>query len=502
MKQRLFLLALFCGFSLLAKAELRADKLAELDTHLELLLPGTSNAEQSARAFAKERINELLTKLEGRKLRKKKPSKALSILEEEVAHRFLVRPTYFADFDQLFRAGQYDRTTATALYALAMEYFGLAYKLEVRDADLVLIALPEAANRALKLPHKDNWTAASSQRFQHAYLDILLSIGYLSPVEWDRSPEALYDQYYLGGHTQLNLRQMASFLYGRQALKAYADQAWSTALDWLYRAEQLQKWPVQDVVRRAIWLQLANQPNSPKESLRYLWLIWQESPGSPWQKSLLQHFSTSVADRPGLTSWQIDSAYMSYQEKFAGHPGALGQLRELYFLQRARFHARKGNTASVMQYMDSLYAFRPNHAGVQDVLTGMLVWSLRGERDFEQGLKKINQYERKYSFLSATPLFQDRHLFYQAERIRHHYNADENVLGNQYFEEFKRHCRRIGRPPGYVSWITTAYLAASDYHFRNGNYGQALLIVQQARQEAPEDAYLDHREDVLKRYLR
>lgn len=499
MKQLLLLNFIFL-LLLPLQAELRADKLAELDNQLALLLPGTGNAEQSARAFAKQRINQLLTTLEERKIRRKNTSKALELLEEEVGRSFLLSPAYFADFDQLFKQGQYDRTTATALYALTMEYFGLPYLLQVRDAEILLIAAPEEDARSLALPHNDPWTANSSQRFQNAYIEVLRSIGYISPAEWSRSPQALYDQYYLGGNTQLNLRQMASFLYYRQALKAYDDQAWSTALDWLYRAEQLQRWPVHEVIRRATWLQLANQPNNTTESLRYLWMIWQESPGSPWQRELLLHFSDKVSDQPQLSTWKIDSTYFAYQKQFANRPGALGQLRELYFLQSARYHARAGNTVSVMNFMDSLYNLRPQNPEVQDVLAGMLVWSLRTERDFNSGLPRVAQYERQYPFLASNALFQDRHLFYQAERIRHHFNADEQLIATQYLEEFQRHSRRIARPPRYTSWVSTAYLAASDYYFRLGDYGRALQLIQQARREAPSDPYLDHREDVLRRY--
>ena len=501
MKPQLLLLTTLLMAVGIARAELRADKLAELDNQLALLLPGTSNHEQSTRAFAKEQIQNLITVLEDRRIRKKNADKAFEILEEEVSIRFLRQPGAFSHFHQLFTTGQYDRSTASALYALAMEYFELPYVLKVRDAEILLEATTPEDARAFALPHGDPWTAASSQRFQNAYLEVLRSIGYLSPVEWRRSPQALYDQYYIGGQKELNLRQMASFLFCRQALKAYNDQAWSTALDWLYQAERLQAWPVQDVIRRAVWLQLATQANSPEESLQHLWAIWQESPGSPWQRELLRHFSQTVSNQPKLSIWQIDSTYLTFQERFADHPGALGQLRELYYLHRARFHAQNNNPELVMSYMDSLYTLRPQHTEVQDVLAGMLVWALQTEREFGPGLELIAKYERQYPFLASNALFQDRHLFYQAERIRYHFNADKAILGNRYLEEFQRHCRRINRPPSYVSWLSTAHLAASDYYFRQKNYQQAFMLVEEARQQAPEDPYLDHRVDVLRRYL-
>ncbi len=502
MKQQLLLLTILLLTVGTLRAELRADKLAELDVHLQLLLPGTSNYEQANRAFAKEQIQNLLQVLEDRRIRRKKTDKALQILQEEITVRFFRKPGDFNNFHQLFTSGSYDRSTASALYALAMEHFDLPYILKVRDAEILLEVSAEDATHKLTLPHGDHWTTASSQRFQNAYLEVLRSIGYLSPAEWRRSPKALYDQYYIGGQTEVDLQQMASFLFCRQALKAYHDQAWSTALDCLNRSELLQRWPVQKVIRRAVWLQLANQKDNPEESLRHLWMIWQESPGAPWQRELLRHFNQAISAESKPSIWQIDSTYLSFQEQYSRHPSAQGQLRELYYLHRARLHARENNTELVMSFMDSLYNLHPQNLEVQDVLAGMLVWSLRSEREFNRGLTLIQKYERQYPFLTNHLLFQDRNLFYQAERIRYHFNADEAVLGNQYLQTFKAHSNRGSRPPGYVSWLSTAHLSASDYYFRKRNYQQAFILVEEARQQAPQDPYLDHRVDVLRRYLR
>ena len=181
-------------------------------------------------------------------------------------------------------------------------------------------------------------------------------------------------------------------------------------------------------------------------------MIWQESPGAPWQRELLRHFNQAISKQANQSIWQIDSTYLSFQEQFARHPGAQGQLRELYYLHRARFHASENNTDLVMSFMDSLYNLHPQLIEVQDVLAGMLVWSLRTEREFGAGLTLINKYERQYPFLANHILFQDRNLFYQAERIRYHFNADEAVLGNQYLKEFQAHSNRGSHPPGNKSW--------------------------------------------------
>jgi tetratricopeptide (TPR) repeat protein len=155
-----------------------------------------------------------------------------------------------------------------------------------------------------------------------------------------------------------------------------------------------------------------------------------------------------------------------------------------------------------MSFMDSLYRYQPNNTAVQEVLAGMLVWSLRNsEREFSRGLDGINLYSRRYPFLHQNELFQDRHLLYQAERVRYYFDQDDLVKGGNYFEEFKRLLTTSRSAPRRNSWILTAYLAASNYYFRQGDYSQAFDLIQQARREAPDDPYLDHRAGVLRNYF-
>ncbi|MGH1434816.1 MAG: hypothetical protein ACRBG0_10185 [Lewinella sp.] len=499
----LLFIFLFCSTLISAKETLlAADRSAELDQQLQLLLPGTGIQEQSVRAYAKERISEMLTSLEAQNIRKKKPHKALAMLREEMGQRFLKNHQPFSKIQFFFTQGQYDQTTASAVYAMTLDYLGMQYLLQVQGTEVSLLVDVGKNTERIRVKGASPLNAENERRFQNAYLEVLRSVGYIPTAEWNNPPDQLFNRYYLGGDQQLSLRQLASFLYYRQALRAYADHAWASSLDWLYQARQLHPWPVQEVLQRAIWLQLATEDTKTTTSLDYLWKIWERSPGAPWQGQLIHRFNELLRDHPAPNSWVIDSTYDAFKERFTDYPGALGQLREIYYLQSARMHAQQGNTVSVMNYMDSLYRYQPNNTAIHEVLAGMLVWSLRKEREFESGLARITAYSKKYPFLTTNSLFQDRHLLYQAERVRYYFDQDDRIKGLHYMEDFKRLAKSSGRTPRYDSWVLTAYLAASNYYYRQNDYRQALNFIEQGRQESPTDAYLDHRADVLLKYLR
>lgn len=496
-----FVLLLVCWTAVgsLAAATL-SERIANLDAELELLLPGKDAQAQSARAYAKQRLSKVCLELEAEKIAKLKPHKAVVKLEAAVQAHFLLQYQPFANLDMLFKNGMYDPTTAAAVYALTMRFLGIPHALQLHEGGVLLTAYPADLNHVVG--GRKATDAQQHQAFQDAYMSVLMNVGFLPEQVWSQPHEQLFLQYYTGGQRVINIQELAGFLYYQQALQAFKGKDWNRVLLELQHARRLTNWPVYDVLQRAVWIQLTVNPD-PKSSdstTEYLWKLWAIAPGAPWQSALLAQFNAAVGALPKPGIWPMDSLYMTYSERFAGHDDALLQLREMYFLQRARFHAREGLTAKVMEYMDSLYVLRPTDTDVHNVLAGMLVWSLRTERSFALGLELIAFYERKYPFLGNNSLFHDQHLFYQAERLRYHFDADEGAEGLRYFEMFEQLIARTGRTPRFDSWITTGYLAASNYHFRQGQYQQALNYITQARVHAPTDPYLDHQETLLRRY--
>ncbi len=499
--------ALFAAlFSLILTAPLHASPTAleaeRLDEQLEMLLPGNGQQDLSARAYARGQLHELFQRLEDNRVRRKAIHKALEIIIAEVEGSFLRHSGAFVPFANLFREGQYDQSTATAIYALVMEYFSIPYAIQMNEWQVNLLADPEGRPQVLGAPISRRQTRQRLANFKRSYLELLRSVALLDEEEWQRPEEELFRLYYFGNTDQLSLRELASYLHYRQALAAYDRRAFVEVLSWLEQAQGLSGRPLYAILQRATWLQLADEDETSRESLFYLWKVWEGSPGEPWQSELLRRFSKATVSEGDSVfgAARIDSIYHYFNDRFAGYGFAQQQLREMYYLKLARFHARHGHTESVTNYMDSLYLLRPQDLDVQNVLAGMLVWSLGSERDFTRGLQRIQEFSNRYPFLLNNELFQDQHLFYQAERIRYFFDRDEAATAANYLRDFDLLLQRFGRTPRMTSWVTTAYVAASNYYYRRGEFAYALHYVERSYALAPTDPYLEHRVDLLRNY--
>ncbi|MEM1215552.1 MAG: hypothetical protein AAGJ82_07705 [Bacteroidota bacterium] len=495
-----YLLSFTCFF-LSATSLIASSPEQELEQHLTLLIPGNGPEAQSARMYAQQRIGESMDRLTKRKIHKKKAKKAKQILVEEVETHFLKHYEARASMQGLFKEGNFDQTSATALYAILMEYLDWPYELRVVGMEVVLYYDPLAGGERIEITQCPRLNTTSETQFRSAYLDFVRFVGHLETTVWENSTtDDIFTTNYLGATATLSVTQLASFSAMRQAFKAYEKRAWTAAQDWLLRSRQLYRFPVQEVLERAVWLQLANAESSGYESLFYLWKLWEERRGTPWQGELIKRFNNNIVAREAVSVWQIDSLYTDFQRRFQNDVDAQVQLKEMYYLQRARFHAQEGRAVPVMNFMDSLYHLRPGDTDIQDVLAGMLVWTLQPVRNFSDGLERIDYYQKRYPFLQNNVLFQDQHLYYQAERVRHFFDQDDYANGWSHWLTFKTLSEEVKQAPRFASWVSTAYLSISNYYLRQGDPHSARGYVRRAANLLPNDDYLQHRVNLLQRY--
>lgn len=496
------LLVISCSTSLQANPDkTTTEKVEKLDDQLEILLPGSSIQASSARQYARQRLLHIINNLEAQKINKKKPAKVITLIQNTVEKDLLTQYEAFADLTNLFTQGTYDQSSASIVYALIMDKLEIPYRFQIRETEIAIIVYPDSEAHLLEVIHSPGFSEEASERFQAAYLDFLGATG-ISSKHPHLTPDLLFLHYYPGQEEPLDMTTIASFLCYRQALKAYNEHAWMKTLDRLNCASQLEESPAYDVLEKAVWLQLAKTESSGKESLYYLWELWKEQPQNAWQTELVNRFNKAITSLPKASVWVIDSLYLSFHEKFTDYPQAQSQLKEMYFLQRARFHAQEGRYFPVMDFMDSLYQLRPNDIEVHHVIGFMLVKTLKPIRGYKEGLDRINDYQKRYPFLRYNLIFQDRNFYYQAERVHDLFANEKAEEGQHYFNKFVELYQQLGRTAGYESWLTTSYLAISNYYFRQKAYQQALHYIEQALQEMPTDDYFLHRRDLLRRYIR
>lgn len=476
---------------------------AELVDQLQLFLPGTTTSDRAGRAFVERQLQHLIRQLEISGIQKRSVKKSVPYLRQQVEARFFKQVAEDADLLTMTQTGNFNQTSAAAIYALLLEHFDIPYQIRADLWEVYVIADPIGEHLPLFPPGNRQRIAPREKAFVRDYLQLLRNLAIPSEADWQRPEMELFQKYYFGSDERMSLSQLAAFAHYQQALRAYERKAYPQTLDHLRLADQLSVRPAFDVLRRATIYQLADRgQGDSRESLFYLFELRREHSGEDFQAEIRRRFERVVEEqlRQRHNPRALDSVYAIVCARTSGDARLRTLLGETYCRQRIRYHADRQETQEVLRFVDSLYRYRPDDVALQEILAAEVVKPLTTERDYRLGLPRTEQALQRYPFLRQHPLFCDMDLHYRAERIRAVYDADDARQGQQYLNEFAQLLMRYPVTERRSSWIVTAYLAASNYHFRRGEYRAAEAVLERAYALAPQDHYLLHRLELLKNY--
>lgn len=466
---------------------------------MQLYLAPTSENEGGTLTYIMGELKTTAEKLEKQKVQRKRLKKAIPLIRQEVENRYLRHYKGLADFSSLFKDRSYNDLTAAALISMLLDELSMKHQLFL-DHGQAQIQLEDGTLLNIEQWGRNRPKTPDYQGERSRLLGVLNALQ-LSPD--NPLHRSLVTPYQAGSEKKgLMPYELTGMLYYRRALDFYGKGQASAALQALERARTYYNDPKLDLVRYAILYRQASESGQDTTMIQPLFELYRLHPRPEISVELVQRFAQLAEfhllrenDQPAF-----ERLYDSYRQLFAGKTTVLQQLKEIYFIEMAQFHASRHEAHHVTTYLDSLSHYRPNDSKIQAILAPLLLRSLCNQKDPEEGMKIVDDYRQDFPFLRNEPLFNDMELCYRAERTRRAFDADDEKLGRECLEKFESVLAQAGLTPRSESWITTAYTSASAYYFRNTDYVNARWLIQRALALIPNDQFLLHRQEVLRNY--
>ena len=474
---------------------------AELADRVRLFLASSKDNAFAVADFAQNQLHSTLRKLESARAGKKTRVKDLDYLHQTLKSRYFRRYNPAADFGTLFKSGDYNEYTSTALYIIVLDHLGYTYRasagLEHINLTIQLADGEQSLDKVLP-----TWGGKGNDPATD-YLDLWQELSLIPKGESRQSlARAWAERYDQKDGEKINPFQLAGLLYYRRAGVDYADRQFLSAIHALEKARFLYPTPLYEPFRATCRFQLAANLPMDSDRLGPLFDLYAAYPNENVRSELIrrfaflaEHFSQKLGEPD-----RINFIYHEFQQRMGADLPALALIKEIYYIEQAQYYASTANSARFISYMDTIYQLRPNDQQVQDILSRLLVRSLGKRRDYEACIDVLGQYKKQYPFLAPNPHFRDLELFYRSERIKALYDGERPVDAGKELETFERMLAQSGPTPRGVLWITTAYAAASYYYFRQKDFPNARLMIARGLTLAPGDAFLMHRSAVLLNY--
>lgn len=467
------------------------------DSGLSLLLGTVTSYSEAAGQAVRRDLARFYAELDSAGTLNKVTHKALAALQQKISARYLKTYREHAGFDALFSQGHYNDATAAALYALVLGHYRVPFDLVSEPFQVYLLAAPDA----IRIGAAHGRKKAEEEKFSSAYLLLVKELGLLRPG--GASEASIFHAHYMPPRTHISLAQLAGILHYKEGLALYDRADFAAAFRLFEQAEALYPAPRHQVMLVACLFQLAQQYNL-NEPDSYYWLLQlhRAHPLPQVRQELVSAFA--VAAEALLNKQQqpqkAERLYRYFTTQLQGQPAVHRAVQSAYFTQQVRYHAERNAPDTVLAYMDSLYSAAPGDSAVQAIFTGLLLKNLLGTRRFEEGLAPLEAQLHRYPFLCQHPALCERHLYFQAERLRHTFERGDGEAGLAHLTAFEDCLARYGPVPKSEHWIKTAYLAAADYFVRAAQYPSALQMIERGLTLLPDDHYFVHRRNLLKNY--
>ncbi|WP_020571923.1 hypothetical protein [Neolewinella persica] len=478
----------------------------ELSNRLRLILPGEDAPTVNERQFLYQRVSQLFRELEGDKVDKKSTKKKIVRIENRLHRTYLRSYAPNADLADAFRNGNYNDVTAAVLTALAYEYFDVEYEVYVDHWETYLIADPSGRAITSYQPshekHKDEMEAS----FRRDYLDLLrATIIDNLPNIGAKEVNELFERYYYPPDKKLSFGQLSALLLYRRAQSAYQAKNYQKSIDLLELALQKEERPAFLVLRKASELQLKaiTQPDVEGD-INTLFKQWAERPDNRYlPAAILQHFDEKqrllLAENNLGGAADLLGNYL--QRAPTGKKDWAKNLTDLQQYRLLRHHFTNGRMDLAQRLAESLFAEAPNDETMRFVLGELVIDALRRTRlTGSEFTIAVESAASRDPFIRKQDRFADLLLRELAWKVRDRYEADDLHGGTDALNHFRQALVDIPIGEKRSLWTLTAFIAASNYHFRMEEYQKARDFVSEGLRYNPNEEYFLHRRDLLQRY--
>jgi len=214
----------------------------------------------------------------------------------------------------------------------------------------------------------------------------------------------------------------------------------------------------------------------------------------------LQHFDEQqrLLIAEGRTGKAADllSDYLSRAP--AGKTAWAGEMSLLQKYRLLNHHFLQGNIAEARRLAEGLHAGDPENETVKYLLGEIVIDQLRRSRATGQSFTTaVETAANDFPFIRKQERFADLLLRELAWKVRDVFADDNGPGGEDALRNFKDALIDIPINESRNIWTLTAFIAASNYYFREGDYGRARYYVDEGLKYNSNDEYLLHRRELV-----
>jgi len=380
---------------------------------LSLFLASSRNTDLSVRQAFRKELDQLIQKLEQKKIKEKSIRAGLKVIYRIVDREVLKQYQTHVQFTELFENGKYNCVTATALYSVIFNHFDIPYTIKLEPNHVFLIVDPEDKPIVFETTDPIRGINIISYKEKYKYVESLLEKKKISiKKKTIKKVKELYRSEFLYTDKNIELIELAAAQYYNNALEDVENEDYHSALINTEKSDQLYNTVRNNYLQMVCLYRLVSELDYENpESFIPLFKLYHISPTKELESEINHHFvalsEELLFQNPDSTkfNWYFDF----FSKALAGHPLDT-EIKSTYFMQKAKAASLGYDYGQAQNFLNQAHQLNPNDLRIKRVLTDMVMEQFK----LENTSNKLDLYLKKYPFLQKHPLFDKKELSKQA----------------------------------------------------------------------------------------
>lgn len=365
--------------------------------------------------------------------------KDLKRIYKEVHEAFLVKYVDNPAFTQIFKNGDYNCATASALYAFLLDKFSIGYAIREAPTHVYIVAAPESNNVIFETTTPGTQVLTFNDKAKNQFLEFMYENKMISKEEYSSGDKnELFNKHFYSDKP-IGIKELVGLLYYNKGIEALHAEKYLDAYRhfeksyFLYPDAKLKYF-----VTMSLSMVVYNDDKiSDDEKLPYYFRQIELDNRKPGL-SLVAQYVSKHSKKYLFENTDLVKYHAMYRSVYSRVKDSmmLQALRKDHYTNCARYYDIKNKPDSTGLYLDSLYQLNPNDLLVQEMITSNVIEVIRGAGGERTAVDAFDGYAKRFPFINNTKL-QEFQVFVTSKVVYDLYDAENAKDGKKYLDNLR-----------------------------------------------------------------
>ena len=494
----------------------------ESSNNLQLLLGVGDNSSDLRFNSINSKLSGIIKKLRKKGFSKMSPSHQAELLEKTLHGDLLKNYKEVTPFYRIFKDGEYNCVSSSALYALILDEFEIPYAIKELPTHVYVLMYPNATSVLIETTAPSNGYEVRTDREVRNSIKTLIAMGEVTE-EWvtERGERKAYNEFFYDAGKSITLRELTGIQYYNEALIHIDQEDYKEALtesiksDLIYpnvNSKVLRYQLLEEYLRGVSYTDIedfeflclyANLENSIEDNVNYQYSVF-------LRDNLITTNNIAFVD----TVHQYMLSHL-IEEKM------IEVIVNSHNLGKAEYHSRNANFKMAKDFAFKILDTDDSNESARDIAAHSILEIVSGSESYqdykadakvnydksplsptEYMLECLEDYAAEYNVLHESETYKGAYFYLYAQIAANAFEEGDYNKGKKNLDLSEIARRKLANPEKKELNVRLAlYIAQAGYYYNNDQYQKALNSINDGLVYWPENKELISRKGMIVKML-